>query len=147
MHNDLDLSNVIIDETNRPVIIDFSVANGIDAQAPFGNGIAGKPLSISPEKVLEQKVGYPSDIYSLVVMLYQLVTRRRSPFRKIDDEAHKEIALYKQKINEDPIPPKIIVRNISKELDALIVRGLSRDPNDRPQSAGELKEEFLRAMH
>ena len=112
---------------------DFGIARAAEATTMTeSNLILGTPRYLSPEQAKGDAVGPKSDLYSLGVILYQMITGR-VPF---DDE--DPIAITMKHVSEPPPPPKETNPGIPEEMNALVLRLLSKDPEDRHKDAAEL---------
>jgi serine/threonine protein kinase len=118
----------------QPILTDFGLVRLIDSTMHTTAGsVAGTPAYMSPEQARGEKVDKRTDIYSLGVMLYEMLSGS-VPF-----QADSTFGLLMQHINELPAP----VKGISPDLQALLDRALAKDPALRYESAGELANEFM----
>lgn len=127
-------ANVIVTGEGRLVILDFGISRSIAPGETGGGltqGVIGTPAYMSPEQVRGQAFDVRSDVYGLGVVFYEMVTGD-VPFRA-DDAA----ALMMKHVNEPPRPPSGHAA-VSPELEAVILRCLAKDPDDRYRSAAEL---------
>lgn len=137
IHRDIKPRNIMI-SNNIPIIIDFGLAKVEgDSELTSLHNIVGTAAYIAPEQASGQEVDGRADIYSLGVILYELLTGRL-PFK---GEALKLIKGHQEITPQSPI---LINPNIDVELNALIIRLLRKDPDERYQSAKELGDELLR---
>jgi hypothetical protein len=135
LHRDLKPSNVIVTPEGRVVILDFGlVASVLPEEQPSDHGLTGTPVYMSPEQVRGTQLTEASDWYAVGVVLYEALTGR-PPF----DGAAMQVVVEKQR--REPAPPGSLVAGVAPELDALCVRLLRRDPEDRP-----LEHEILSAL-
>ena len=133
IHRDVKPGNVWLEEgSGRVKILDFGLARTANEAAhvsPHGT-IVGTPAFMAPEHARgEDEFDCRSDLFSLGGLLYRMVTGRL-PF-----PADHTSAMLLALISDDPIPPRQINPAISPALDALILRLLSKEPSNRPQSA------------
>jgi serine/threonine protein kinase/tetratricopeptide (TPR) repeat protein len=139
VHRDLKPSNIMIDKEGNAKIMDFGIARSLAGQGITGAGtIIGTPEYMSPEQVEGKDVDQRSDIYSLGVVLYEMVTGRR-PF---EGDTPLSVA-HKQKY-EAPGDPRKLNAQIPDDLSRLILRCLEKDKEERYQSAEELHAELTR---
>jgi serine/threonine protein kinase/Tfp pilus assembly protein PilF len=138
VHRDLKPSNIMIDRKGNVSIMDFGIARSLEAKGITGAGIMiGTPEFMSPEQVEGKEVDPRSDIYSLGVILYEMVTGR-APFE--GDTAY--IIGMKQK-TETPKAPKEINAQIPEALNRLILRCLEKKKEKRYQTAEEILSELI----
>ena len=133
IHRDVKPANLMLDVDGRVVLTDFGIAKIVTgAHITTSGGIVGTPAYMSPEQGLGQAGDERSDLYSLGVILYQLVTGRL-PF-----DANTPLAIILKHVNE-PLPlPSQFVPELPTDLETVIRRALQKDPNARYQSAHEL---------
>ena len=137
MHRDVKPQNVIIDATGQAKVADFGIARAGDTSEMTQTGaIVGTMQYLSPEQAEGQPVDRRADLYSVGVVLYELLTGR-VPF---EGEAPISIAL--KHINELPVPPGQLRPGLPPALEAVVMRALEKDPARRFQSA----EEFIAAL-
>jgi serine/threonine protein kinase len=131
VHRDINPANVIITYGGETKVIDFGVAK-TNTTATVTGTIKGKIAYMPPEQVLARGVDQRSDIFSAGVVLWELLTGRRL-FGRESDAA----TLYA--IMNDPIPlPSRYRPDVPRELDAIVMRALSRTPADRFTTADEM---------
>ncbi|MCW5873118.1 MAG: serine/threonine protein kinase [Anaerolineales bacterium] len=136
IHRDVKPSNILLNEHGQPMLSDFGVAKMLESEKTMeltGTNVGiGTPHYMSPEQGRSQKVGPKSDIYSLGVVLYEMVTGRK-PF-----EADTPFAVLLKHI-EDPIPlPTKRVRTLPENAERVILRALAKDPKSRYADMNEL---------
>jgi len=133
VHRDLKPQNIMLDDDGNARIMDFGIARSLTGKSITGAGVLiGTPEYMSPEQVEGKDVDQRSDIYSLGVILYEMVTGRR-PF---DGETALSIA-HKQKY-EAPEDPRKINPQISEGLARTILKCLEKDKAARYESARAL---------
>jgi serine/threonine protein kinase len=131
VHRDIKPSNVLIAKDGRVLLSDFGMALEV-RDGSMGN-IFGTPHYISPEQARRSADAVPqSDLYSLGVILYEILTGS-VPF---NDPSPASIAL--QHITEPPPPPRSINPEISPAVEAVILKALEKDPQNRYQSGAKL---------
>jgi tRNA A-37 threonylcarbamoyl transferase component Bud32 len=123
----------------QPVLTDFGVARMANATIRTASGsIVGTPAYMSPEQVTGAGTDARSDIYSLGVMLYEMLSGRL-PF---GDDSDSVASVLIRHITEPPAP----LAEETPAVQAVVFRALAKDPNDRYQSAGELALDLRRAL-
>jgi serine/threonine protein kinase/tetratricopeptide (TPR) repeat protein len=134
VHRDLKPSNIIIDRDGNARIMDFGIARSLGARAMTGEGIiVGTPEYMSPEQVEGKETDPRSDIYSLGIILYEMVAGR-VPF-----EGDTPFTVGVKHKSETPKDPREFNPQLPDELSRLILRCLEKDKAKRYQSAEEVR--------
>jgi len=139
VHRDLKPENIMVDDEDRIKLIDFGIAMKEDARRiTFVDMSAtlGTPDYISPEQVKGQRGDQRSDIYSLGVMLYEMLTGD-PPYT-----GPNPLAVMNERLLHDPEPARKLRPEISPELNEILNRALERDPRRRYQTASEMAWEL-----
>jgi serine/threonine protein kinase/Flp pilus assembly protein TadD len=137
IHRDLKPSNVMIDKEGSARIMDFGIARTLKAKGITGAGIMiGTPEYMSPEQVEAKEVDQRSDIYSLGIILYEMVTGR-VPFT-----ADTPFAVGVMQKSETPEDPRKLNPRITEDLSRVILKCLEKDKSARYQSTGEVYSEL-----
>ena len=137
VHRDLKPSNIMIDKDGNVHIMDFGIARSMRAEGITGTGaMIGTPEYMSPEQVESKEVDQRSDLYSLGVILFEMVTGR-VPF-----EGETTLSIARKHADEEPPDPNSINPQIPDDLSHLILRCLEKDKENRYQSGGELITEL-----
>ncbi len=134
VHRDMKPNNVLMDGEGRPLVTDFGIAQAmVDGPRLTQTGTAmGTPEYMSPEQGQGERVDGRSDIYSLGVILYQMLTGR-VPF-----SASGPMATIYQVIHNPPPPLRQVNPNVSSWLESVTLKALAKRPEDRFQSAREM---------
>ncbi len=133
VHRDLKPRNVMIDKEGNARIMDFGIARSIKVKGITKAGsLVGTPEYMSPEQVKGQKVDQRSDIYSLGIILFEMMTGQ-VPF---EGDTSLSIALKHEK--EIPPDPREFNTQVSKDISRVILKCLEKDKERRYQGAGEL---------
>jgi tetratricopeptide (TPR) repeat protein/TolB-like protein/predicted Ser/Thr protein kinase len=132
-HRDLKPQNIMIDEAGQAKIMDFGLARLLDEAGREGAGSrSGSPAYVSPEQIRGEPADGRADLYSLGIVLYEMLTGR-TPFKGDTVEAVTDMHLY-----EVPEDPRQVEPAIPPELSRVIMKCLEKDPAARYQSAEEL---------
>ncbi len=143
LHRDFKPGNVLLVRRAkgvRAVITDFGLAlhstKESNPGAPVtGSGdVLGTPAYMSPEQVEGKALTPASDVYSLGLVLYQMVTGTRA------FEGTTPLSMAVRRIKEDPVPPRTLVPDLDPRWESVILRCLERDPNARFQSGEEVAD-------
>lgn len=142
IHRDLKPSNVLVDADGNVFLTDFGIAKLLESNANLtqADAIIGTPDYISPEQATGVKVDQRSDLYSLGIMLYEMVTGR-VPFK-----ADTPLAVIMKHVNEPlPIPSKI-KPDIHPAIEKVILKALAKEREDRFATAGEFAAAWKSAL-
>ncbi|SDK53466.1 protein kinase domain-containing protein [Streptomyces indicus] len=141
VHRDIKPGNVMMTKRNVVKVMDFGIAramqSGVTSMTQTGM-VVGTPQYLSPEQALGRGVDARSDLYSVGIMLFQLVTGRL-PF-----EADSPLAIAYAHVQEEPVAPSSINRSLPPAVDALVARALKKNPNERFPTAEAMRDECLR---
>jgi serine/threonine protein kinase len=149
LHRDIKPSNILLDKRDpsklpmgEPILSDFGIARLLNTSAHTHSGLwLGTPLYMSPEQALGAAGDERSDIYSLSIILYEACTGT-TPFR-----GNSPTAIIMQHIDAPRVPPALINPDISPALEAVILRGMARRPEDRYASASALGIALTEALN
>jgi beta-lactam-binding protein with PASTA domain len=138
VHRDIKPHNVLVDGEGRLKVTDFGIARAGASQMTEAGSIIGTAQYLSPEQAKGAPVDQTSDLYSVGVVLYELLTGV-VPF---SGETPVEIAM--KHLSSPPEPPSVKRAEIPRELDYVVLRALAKDPADRYQSAEEMDADLAR---
>jgi eukaryotic-like serine/threonine-protein kinase len=138
VHRDIKPHNVLVDAEGRVKVTDFGIARAGTSQMTETGSIVGTAQYLSPEQARGGEVDPRSDLYSLGVVLYELLTGK-TPF---DGDTPVEIAM--KHLSHAPKPPSSLRSEIPPELDKVVLRALAKNPDERYQSADEMEADLER---
>jgi tRNA A-37 threonylcarbamoyl transferase component Bud32 len=139
VHRDVSPTNILVNYEGQTKIVDFGIARAQDELREEAGILPGKASYMSPEQVRGQPVDSRSDIFALGILLYELTLCQRL-YRGPADAVMKRI------VSETVAPPTAIKRDYPAALELVVMRALEKRPEDRYQSAEDLRhdlEEFL----
>ncbi|MDK9497496.1 protein kinase [Streptomyces katrae] len=143
VHRDIKPGNVMMTKRGVVKVMDFGIAramqSGVTSMTQTGM-VVGTPQYLSPEQALGRGVDARSDLYSVGIMLFQLLTGR-IPF-----DADSPLAIAYAHVQEEPVAPSTVNRSITPAMDALVARALKKNPNERFPTAAAMRDEIMRVM-
>ncbi|MFI8511380.1 protein kinase [Streptomyces sp. NPDC085460] len=136
VHRDIKPANVIITHAGAVKVMDFGIAralHGAQATMTQTGMVMGTPQYLSPEQALGKAVDHRSDLYATGCLLYELLALR-PPFT-----GETPLSVVYQHVQDIPVPPSEVRGSTPPELDGLVMRSLAKEPDDRFQSAEEMR--------
>jgi serine/threonine protein kinase len=138
VHLDIKPTNILLVEYGRVLLMDFGMSNAVGGEQT--NALLGTPAYMAPEQAFGGKADHRSDIYSLGVVFYQMVTGR-VPF-----EADTPLAVILKHLQE-PLPlPRQFNPNLPEDVERILLKTLSKKPENRYQTAREMAEALNRSI-
>jgi serine/threonine protein kinase len=140
IHRDVKPANLMLDHDNRVVLTDFGIAKIVTgAQFTASGGMVGTPAYMAPEQGLGEAGDERSDLYSLGIILFQLVTG------KLPYDADTPLAIILKHLNA-PIPSvRALNPDVPEAVERIITKAIAKDPADRYQTAADMIEDLSRA--
>lgn len=134
IHRDLKPANIMFNERGGAVLTDFGIAKLMTSTSYMTNtgAMIGTPAYMSPEQGLGEPGDERSDIYSLGVLAYQLLTGR------LPHEGDTPLAVVLKHINDTPIRPTVFNPDLPVEFEEIVLMAMTKDPENRYQSASDL---------
>ncbi len=143
VHRDIKPGNVMLTRSGEVKVMDFGIARAVaDSQLTMTQTaqVIGTAQYLSPEQARGERVDARSDLYSTGCLLYELLTGR-PPFT-----GDSPVAIAYQHVKEEPVPPSQIDPEVPAWADAIVLKAMRKDPADRYQSAGEMRNDIQRAL-
>lgn len=129
VHCDIKPHNILMTEDGHAKIADFGIARAVtESTSTYSGNVVGSVHYFSPEQAQGGAITPKSDIYSLGVVMYEMVTNRL-PFT-----AENAVTIAMKHIDEEPVPPRVIREEIPMMFEAVILRTMSKNPELRPTS-------------
>ena len=138
IHRDIKPHNILLGAENRAKVTDFGIARAGASQMTEVGSIMGTAQYLSPEQARGAPVTAASDLYSVGIVLYEMLTGQ-VPF---SGDSAIEIAM--KHLNETPRPPSSLRPELTPELDQVVLRALAKNPEDRYQASEEFSADLDR---
>ncbi|MET0699553.1 MAG: Stk1 family PASTA domain-containing Ser/Thr kinase [Mycobacterium sp.] len=140
IHRDVKPANIMISKTGAVKVMDFGIARALADTSSVTQtaAVIGTAQYLSPEQASGNPVDARSDVYSLGCVLYEMLTGE-PPF--VGDSP---VAVAYQHVREDPVAPSQRHEGISPELDAVVLKALTKNPENRYQTAAEMRADLVR---
>jgi len=137
VHRDIKPRNILLSRSGQVKIVDFGVAQVMEGEErSTASGFVGTPAYVAPEQILGKRVDGRADVFSLGVVLYEMLTGVK-PFRN-DPESN----VVSKILEEEPVPPRTLNKRVGRAAQKLILRCLEKDPARR---FGDMQE-LLKAL-
>ncbi|MHB9004411.1 MAG: Stk1 family PASTA domain-containing Ser/Thr kinase [Coriobacteriia bacterium] len=138
IHRDIKPHNIVLTPDGQIKVMDFGIARAGNTTMTQTGSVLGTAHYVSPEQAQGRTLGPQSDLYSLGVVLYELVTGQ-VPF-----DGDSPVAVALKQVNDEPVPPREIDPDIPPSVEAVIARAMQKSPADRYSSAEEMRRDLLR---
>ena len=141
IHRDIKPANMMLTDSGSLKVMDFGIARVLgSARLTRQGNVVGTIEYMSPEAVRGLEVDARSDVYSLGILLYEMLTGR-VPF-----DSDSEFEMMKAQVEQAPVPPRTFTTSIPIEVEQAIMRSLAKKPEARFQTAGEFRAMLLGAL-
>lgn len=143
VHRDIKPANVMLTSTGTVKVMDFGIARAVaDTSATMTQtaAVIGTAQYLSPEQARGEKVDARSDIYSTGCLLYELLVGR-PPFM-----GDSPVSVAYQHVRETPLPPSSLDPEISSDMDAIVLKALAKDPDERYFDAKAMRDDIARCL-
>ncbi len=142
IHRDVKPQNIIVTPRGRAKLADFGIARNIEAgtQTFTGSNVLGSVHYLSPEQAKGRQVTVESDIYSMGVTLYEMVTG------KLPFEGDNSVSIALKHLQEEMVPPIVLNPAIPPALNDVILKATRKLPSQRYHSAKEMRQDLLRVL-
>jgi serine/threonine protein kinase len=137
MHLDVKPANVIVAANGQPMLLDFGIARHVENNAKVTNEISGTPQYMAPERINAQGAEFSSDIFSVGIMLYEMVTGKRAV------DGNSVFQILHRAVNEKVISPSTLNSSIDERLEVIILKAISKKTEDRYRDAATMRQALL----
>jgi len=142
VHCDVKPSNILVDADGQPKLTDFGIARAVtqSSAAERHDRLVGSPRYMSPEHVLGRRLDHRSDIYSLGVVLFEMLTGR-VPF-----DAGRSTEVLEAQVSQRPPRPSTVNKTLPAAVDGVVLRALDKNPNKRYQNTLQMARDLRQAL-
>ncbi len=132
IHRDIKPQNIMVQPDGNIKVMDFGIARAKNSHLTADNSVLGTAHYVSPEQTQGKELGATSDIYSLGIVMYEAATG------KVPFEGDDAISVALKQVNEEPVLPSVVNPNVDEALQAIIMKCMQKNPEDRFQTAAEV---------
>lgn len=146
VHRDLKPGNILVTPAGEPKLLDFGLARAVDSGSDVEVTLAGPtPMTVayaSPEQIRGERQTVASDVYSLGVILYELLTGHR-PYR-LENPSYAD--MVRAACEQEPVRPSVYRRELSGDLETILLKALAKDPSRRYPTVDEFAADLRRCL-
>ncbi|MDQ4131269.1 MAG: Stk1 family PASTA domain-containing Ser/Thr kinase [Actinomycetota bacterium] len=140
VHRDVKPGNILVASDGTVKVTDFGIARAVTSQTVTQTAaVLGTAAYLSPEQAQGAPVDTRSDVYSLGIVLYELLAKRQ-PF-----QGDTAVGVAYQHVQENPVPPRQFDASISPAAEAITIKALAKNPSNRYPTALAMRDDLLRA--
>jgi serine/threonine protein kinase len=140
VHRDIKPHNIILTNDGEVKVTDFGIARaGVSTMTQTGT-ILGTAHYLSPEQARGYDVNGTSDIYSMGVVLYEMITG------KVPFDGDNPVAIALKHVHDIPVPPRELNPGVPEALQTIIAKAMAKNPESRYQNAAEMRNDIMRAI-
>ncbi len=140
IHRDIKPQNILVDKDDTAKVTDFGIAKSLSANDEEEKEVIGSVYYVSPEQARGDTVDARTDIYSMGIMLYEMLTG------ELPYKGDQTVSVALKHINEKITAPEKINPNISKTINNIVLKATSKNKKDRYRSMDAFKEDLVRAI-
>jgi len=142
VHRDIKPGNIMLTPSGEVKVMDFGIARALSSESLTQTAtVLGTASYLSPEQAQGSPVDARSDLYSLGVVLYEMLTGQ-PPFA-----GDSPVAVAYKHVREDPVLPTDLVPEVGEDLQAVVMKAMAKNPANRYSSAEEMKQDLERVLH
>ena len=141
VHRDIKPGNIMVNNDGQVKVTDFGIARAVNAETMTQTAaVFGTAAYVAPEQAQGEPVDGRTDIYALGCVLYEMLTGRQ-PF-----QADSAVALAYQHVSATPVPPSRLNPEVTPALEAIVLRAMAKNPDDRYANGREMHDDLQRAV-
>jgi serine/threonine protein kinase len=141
LHRDIKPANLILSKDGEVKIGDFGIAQRTQTEKTQVMGAMGTPMYMSPEQARDDTLTNQTDIYSLGVVMYELLAGK-TPFKP-----SSLAALVRKIVSEDPVPIKAVRPDLPEAVTKIVARAMEKEPNNRYKTGAEMAADIAKLMN